>query len=55
MKINYKDAIIELDISEGLYSIEVEHLDSDVIYAIHEEFGMNYKSVKSRNQQFYGF
>ena len=47
MKVNYKDATIELDISEGLYSIEVGHLDSDVIYAIHGEFGGHLDSYES--------
>lgn len=39
MKINYKDATIELDFLDGYYSINVEHPDSEVLYAIHREFG----------------
>ena len=39
MKVNYKDATIELDFLDEYYGVTVEHPDSDVIYAIHEEFG----------------
>lgn len=39
MKVNYKDATIELDFLDEYYGITVEHPDSEVIYAIHREFG----------------